>query len=195
MTIRKLAAAVILSAVLMGTAEAQVARRYAGITGGATYSSLTNYAGIDTDWRWGGTAGLFGGVTTFDYSFVEFAPSWVQMGGGPIAGVEPRIDYIELPLMLGGLVPMGNRDALFRMYAGVGINVKLSCDDSIDCDAVNSTTWTLPIGISFAKAVGTGRFIGIDARYYLGLSDSFDVGETTQRAWRFGAFFGLPVGN
>jgi hypothetical protein len=179
----------LLAGVLVGTADAQVARRYAGITGGATYSSITNYGGVDTDWRWGGTAGVFGGVTTFDYSFIEFAPSWAQMGGG-----DARIDYIEFPLLLGGAVPMGNRDALFRLYAGVGINVKLSCDAVVDCDAVSSTMWTLPLGISFAKAVGNGRFIGVDARYYLGLSDSFEVFEATQRAWRFGAFFGLPLG-
>jgi hypothetical protein len=186
---RRLVLAALLTAVVAGSSDAQVARRYGGITGGATYSSLTNYGGVDTDWRWGGTAGLFGGVTTFDYSFVEFAPSWIQQGGG-----DAGLDYIEFPLLIGGLVPIGNRDALFRMYAGVGINVKLSCAEGVDCDAVSSTAWTLPVGISFAKAVGNGRFIGIDGRYYLGLSDAFDVTDVTQRTWRFGAFFGFPLG-
>jgi hypothetical protein len=188
--ISKLALAALLAGVVAGTAEAQVARRYVGLAGGAAYSSLTNY-NVSNEWRWGATAGVFGGVTTFDYSFVELAPSWIQLGGGDFG-----VDYIEIPLMLGGMVPMGNRDALFRLYAGVGINVKLSCDEGVDCDAVNSTMWTLPIGLSFAKAVGNGRFIGIDARYNLGLSDTFDgLSEVTQRSWRFGAFFGLPVGN
>ena len=189
--ISKLAVAAVLAAVVAGVAEAQVARKYVGFAGGATYSNLTNY-NVSSDWRWGGTAGVFGGVTTFDYSYVELAPSWIQLGGGDFG-----IDYVEIPLLLGGMMPVGNRDALFRLYAGVGINVKLSCDDAVDCDAVNSTMWTLPIGLSFAKAVGSGRFIGIDARYNLGLSDSFEAlfPQTTQRSWRFGAFFGLPVGN
>jgi hypothetical protein len=181
--------ALLAGAVVVGTADAQVARRYAGISGGATYSNVTNYV-VATDWRWGGTAGVFGGVTTFDYSFVEFAPSWTQLGGG-----DSRLDYIEIPLLIGGAVPIGNRDALFRLYSGVGLNVKLSCDAATDCDAVNSTMWTLPVGLSIAKAVGTGRFIGIDARYYFGLSDTFELGEVTQKSWRFGAFFGVPLGS
>lgn len=187
--IRKLAVAAVLAAVVAGAAEAQVARRYVGFAGGATYSDFTNY-NVSTEWRWGGTAGVFGGVTTFDYSYVELAPSWSQLGGGDFG-----IDYIEIPLLLGGMMPVGNRDALFRLYAGVGINVKLSCAEAVECDLVNSTMWTLPIGLSFAKAVGNGRFIGIDARYNLGLSDSFELAQATQRSWRFGAFFGLPVGN
>jgi hypothetical protein len=183
---KRLVLALVLGGAVAGTADAQVARSYAGLSGGATYSNYTNY-NVASDWRWGGTAGAFIGTTTFDYSFIELSPAWVQEGGDDF-----RADYIDIPLLIGGLVPIGNRDAIFRLYAGIGLGVKLSCSET-DCDALNSTMWSLPVGISFAKAMGTGKFIGLDARYSIGLSDAFELSIATQKAWQFRAFFGIPI--
>jgi hypothetical protein len=171
-----------------GSAHAQVAYRYAGFTGGGTYSDLANW-NVSNEHRWGGTAGLMIGSTTFDYSFVELSPAWTQMGGGDF-----RIDYIDIPLLVGGLMPVGGRDMIFRLYGGIGFAFKLSCSEEVLCETVQGDYWSLPLGLSFMKAAGTGKFFGLDARYTIGLSDTFEVGEMTNRSWQFRAFFGLPLG-
>jgi hypothetical protein len=169
-------------------AEAQFARRYAGISGGATYSNLTNYNLANSDWRWGATAGLVVGTVTFDYSFVELAPSWTQQGGSGL-----RIDYVDIPLLIGGLVPVGDRNIVFRMYGGIALGLKISCNLDA-CDAVKGSTWSLPVGVSFARVIGSGRFVGVDGRYAIGLSDALDVLRVTSRSWQFRLLFGLPLG-
>jgi hypothetical protein len=74
--------------------------------------------------------------------------------------------------------------------------VKVSCkaDLATVCDAAKSTTWALPVGLSIAHVIGGGRFVGVDARYNIGLSDSFELSDATQRSWQFRAMFGLPMG-
>ncbi|MDH4044602.1 MAG: outer membrane beta-barrel protein [Gemmatimonadota bacterium] len=172
-----------------GPAEAQFARRYAGISGGATYSNLTNYNVANSDWRWGGTAGLVIGTVTFDYSFVELAPSWTQQGGSDL-----RIDYVDIPLLIGGLIPVGDRDNVFRMYGGIALGLKVACNLDTICDAAKGSVWSLPVGVSFAKMIGSGRFIGVDGRYAIGLSDAIDVLRVTSRSWQFRALFGFRLG-
>jgi hypothetical protein len=171
--------------------QAQFARKYAGLTGGATYSNVSNYGAISTDYRWGGTAGIMAGVVTFDYSYVELAPSWSQMGADGV-----HLDYIDIPLILGGLVPLGNRETIGRLYAGVSLALKVTCkaDVTTVCDAAKSSVWGLPVGISIARVISGGRFVGVDARYNIGLSDVFEVTDATQRSWQFRAMFGLPLG-
>jgi len=171
--------------------QAQFARQYAGLTGGANYSNLSNYGGINSDYRWGGTAGIMAGVVTFEYSYVELAPSWSQMGADGA-----HLDYIDIPLILGGLVPLGGRSTVGRLYAGVSLALKVSCkaDVTATCDAAKSSVWGLPVGISIAHVIGGGRFVGVDARYNVGLSDVFELISVTQRSWQFRAMFGLPLG-
>lgn len=170
-------------------AEAQFARRYAGISGGATYSNLTNYSAVNSDWRWGATAGLVIGTVTFDYSFVELAPSWTQQGGSDL-----RIDYVDIPLLIGGLVPVGGQSVILRMYAGIGLGLKVACNLDTGCDGVKSSVWSLPVGVSFAKVIGSGRFVGVDGRYAIGLSDALDALSATSRSWQFRLLFGFPLG-
>jgi hypothetical protein len=170
-------------------AEAQFARRYVGLSGGGTYSNLTNYSAVNSDWRWGGTAGLVIGTVTFDYSFVELAPSWTQQGGGDL-----RIDYVDIPLLIGGLVPVGGQSVILRMYAGIGLGLKVACNLDTGCDGVKSSVWSLPVGVSFAKVIGSGRFVGVDGRYAIGLSDAFDALSATSRSWQFRLLFGMPLG-
>ena len=170
-------------------AEAQFARRYAGVSGGGTYSNLTNYNVANSDWRWGATAGVVVGTVTFDYSFVELAPSWTQQGGGDL-----RIDYVDIPLLIGGLIPVGDRNVVFRMYGGVALGLKVACNLDAVCDGAKGSVWTLPVGVSFAKVIGSGRFVGVDGRYAIGLSDALDVLDVTSRSWQVRLLFGLPLG-
>jgi hypothetical protein len=173
-----------------GSTEAQFATRYAGITAGATSSDLTNYA-TSLDSRWGFTAGLTAGVVTFDYSFVELAPAWTQMGAEGI-----RLDYVDIPLLIGGLTSVADDAVLLRLYGGVALGLKVGCESTLAavCDATKGSVWALPLGASVAMAVGGGRFIGLDARYHLGLSDVFEQSDVSSRSWQFRALFAIPVG-
>lgn len=191
MPVSRMLAVAALLALVVSAAPAQVAERYVGLSGGATLSDLAN-AGVSGASRWGGTAGLVAGTVTFDYSFVELAPSWMQSGGEGL-----RLDYIDVPVLIGALVPLGGRDMIFRLYGGVGIGFKIGCKTdgatTLGCDLAKGSAWSLPVGISFAKAISGGKFLGVDARYSAPLSDAFEFG-TRVRPWQFRMFFGAPVG-
>ena len=180
----------ILAVVAVAPMQGQFARQFFSLSGGAAYSSLTNY-NVSSDWHWGGTAGASVGVLTFDYSYVELAPAWVQVGGEGI-----NLNYIDIPLLLGGLFPLGGLSTYGRAYAGVDLGVKLTCktDVALACEAAKGTVWTLPVGLSILRMVGGGRFIGVDARYSFGLSDVFDLTQAKQRSWQFRAVFGATLG-
>ncbi|MDH5197448.1 MAG: porin family protein, partial [Gemmatimonadota bacterium] len=170
---RRLFVAVMLATPL-ASAQGQVAERYVGLTGGATLSDVSG-GGVNGSSRWGGTAGLIAGTVTFDYSFVEIGPSWMQAGGEGL-----RLDYIDVPILIGALVPIGGRDMMFRLYGGVGIGFKLGCKTpgttTLACDLAKGTVWSLPVGLAFAKELSGGKFLGVDARYGAPLSDAFEVG-------------------
>lgn len=191
MPISRMLAAAALLTLVVSAAPAQVAERYVGLSGGATLSDLAT-AGVSGTSRWGGTAGLVAGTVTFDYSFVELSPSWMQSGGEGL-----RLDYIDVPVLIGALVPLGGRDMIFRLYGGVGIGFKIGCKTdgatTLGCDLAKGSAWSLPVGLSFAKAVSGGKFLGVDARYSAPLSDAFELG-TRVRPWQFRMFFGAPVG-
>lgn len=172
-------------------AHGQVAARYVGVAGGATSSDVSSPGGISSDSRWGATAGLVAGTVTFDYSFIELGPSWMQAGGGDL-----RLDYLDVPLLVGALVPIAGRDMIFRLYGGIGIGFKLGCSAegaaAIACDLAKGSAWSIPLGASFAKELANGKFIGLDARYGVPLSDAFELG-TRVRPWQFRLLFGTPI--
>ena len=183
---------VVLALAVFAPAHAQIAHKYFGLTGGATYGNITDYALVNTDWRWGGTAGILAGVVTSDHSFWEVMPSWTQMGGGDV-----RLDYVDIPVNGGVLLPLGDGNTLLRGYLGVTLSLKVSCaSDLADvCDAARGTFWALPVGLSVARVLGNGRFVGINASYSpFPLYDAFDGYKSTQRSWQFRAMYAVPLG-
>lgn len=171
--------------------SAQVATRYVGIQAGATTSDLAA-GGLSSDARWGITAGLMVGAVTFDYSFVQLEPAWTQVGGGDL-----RLDYIDVPLLIGAVLPLGDRNTIARLYGGVGIGFKIGCDagaSTFGCGSANSTVWSLPVGLSFIRAFGGSRFVGVDARYAAPLSNSIDLGFVKTRSWQFRGMIAMPLG-
>lgn len=161
-----------------------------GLAGGATLSDFQN---PDSDGRWGGTAGLMIGKATFS-TLTTLEVNWAQKGGGDL-----RIDYIELPLTFGGVGRTRSGTGRARVYSGVAVGFKLSCGGSggpAACDALNGTEWSIPIGMQIGKWSGEGqsRFIALDARYYLSLSDLADVAQTYQQTWMFRIMIGKTSG-
>lgn len=182
----------ILAVAAVAPAHAQIAHYYAGLTGGATYGKITNDVDLNTDWRWGGTAGLMAGWVTSKFHFVELAPSWTQMGGGNV-----RIDYVDIPLNSGVLLPLGDHNTLLRAYMGIVLSLKVSCtaDVAAVCDAAKGTFWAWPLGVSVVRVLGGGRFVGVDTRYApLPIYHAFEGSDAVQRSWQFRALFGLPLG-
>ena len=182
----------ILALAPVASGHGQIAHVYGGFTGGATYNNITDYEAINSDWRWGGTAGLMAGVVTSKHTFVELSPSWTQMGGG-----EARLDYVEVPLPSGVLLPIGDGNTLFRGYLGVTASFKVSCtaETATVCDAAKGTFWALPMGVSVVRVLGGGRFVGLDTRYApFPIYHVFEETRAVQRSWQFRAMFGLPLG-
>ena len=50
------------------------------------------------------------------------------------------------------------------------------------------------IGLQVGRWLGPNRFVALDARYSIGLSDAFDVSLAANRSWQFRAYVGFPLG-
>jgi len=187
-----------LAAVLLATAlvlpraaDAQVAK-YFGFVGGATLSDLSDSYGIyNTSSKWGGNAGLILGLRTTNRMVFSVEPAWTQMGAS-FAGTTGGIDYIEVPVTVGGLGEAANENIRYGGYAGITPAFKLTC--SIDqpaeaCNHVKSTAWFLPVGLRIFKRTGEDAFIGLDIRYSFPLGSSFDDADVHQRSWAFRLVF------
>ncbi len=172
-------------------------RRLIGIQGGATTSDLFG-GGLNTNSRWGGTAGLFVGFRTTRNTIVFLEGNWVQMGGktpGTLGG-DTRLDYIEIPLLFGGVYPTSNDRVRFRLYGGLAIQFKVNCNSSealLDCDRTNSPIWAAPFGFSVGRYTDSGTFFALDVRYSWGLSDAFSNSFVYNRSWQFRLIVGKAM--
>lgn len=179
-----------LSAVSASSAMAQ--RSAVGIAGGATYSKIDG--AIDSEWRWGGTAGLFAAWRPTRGSNLNLEANWTQKGGKGA-----RLDYIEVPLTIGGAYQLDNG---FRtmVYTGIALNFRIGCSTTAesppgfrDCGRAKSPEWSWPFGFFFGRESG-GKLIGVDARYSVGLSDTFEGFFSENRTWHFRLVFGKRTG-
>jgi len=167
-----------------------------GIQGGAATSDLFGGA-VNTNSRWGGTAGIVMGFRTSRNTVVGLEGNWVQMGGQGAGGVnDTRLDYIEVPLLFGGVYPTYNNGVRFRLYTGIAVQFKVNCksDDSrFDCDRTNSPIWAWPFGLMIGRYTGSGTFFALDVRYSLGLSDTFSYSIAYNRSWQFRLLLGKAM--
>ena len=164
---------------------------YAGAVGGGTWSNLSTQ-GVGTDRRWGFTAGLFGGYRT-NGGDVMLEALWSRIGSAAT-----RLDYIEIPFTLGGVLPLSRGGMGLRFYTGIDLAFKVGCKSDIEfeeglsqCDLANSTVWTWPIGASF-NVMGESGYFGIDIRYNNGLSSAFSQSALKNRYWMARLQIGVP---
>jgi hypothetical protein len=185
--IRVLALAAVTAAWVTSAAHAQTGM-VAGISGGATNGDL-NGGVTDTRSRWGGMAGAFVGFRG-GFTIAVLEANWVQKGGD-----STRIDYIEVPLLIGGRT-MTESGILLRLYTGIGLGFSIGCNSTStstlqDCDQKNSTEWAWPIGFLVGKQFGNGPTFGAaDVRYSIGLSDTFKNSQASNRSWQFRLLIG-----
>ncbi len=169
-------------------ASAQRGAVLVGVNGGGSQSELKGGA-VNTDFRWGGTAGVFAAWRSTPYNVLAIEVNWIQKGGKDAA----RVDYIEIPFIIGAVAPVSGGSVRVRPYTGIDVAFKVGCTSEavlFNCDQVNSTEWSWPIGITFGRFTPSGTFFGLDVRYMLGLSDVFATSIATNRGWVFKAFFG-----
>lgn len=168
--------------------QAAHAQKYIGLVAGATLSDMSDYyGGISTDSKWGGNAGLILGMRAANGIVLSLEPAWTQLGGR-VSGSNASIDYIEVPLTVGGATS-GGGNLRYGGYAGIAPAFNISCkieDPAGACNSLNSTAWFLPIGFRLMSNAGKGTVIGLDIRYSLPLGSSFDnLATVHQRSWAF----------
>lgn len=171
----------------------QSARGTAGVTAGATLGDLQGGV-VNTSSRWGFTGGVFGNFRTSRNTTIGLQVNYTQKGGKDLA----RLDYIEIPFLVGAVLPTDNDRINFNLYTGIGLAFKVSCsiDESVSasCDNAKSTEWAWPIGLGMGIKNANGGMIGLDVRYSIGISDAFEGSVARNRSWQFRAFYGVPVG-
>jgi len=171
------------------TARAQ--ETFGGLAGGATATRIVG-GGINTDTRWGGTAGIFVGYRNWNYGIGMVELNWIQKGGQ--AG---RIDYLEMPFLIGGSTP-SDYGFSGRVFTGLSIAIPIGCSPTstlVDCSNKHTPEISWPIGAQLGRANGPGRFLGVEVRYFVGLSDVFTtVRGFSNRGWQFRLLTTFPLG-
>lgn len=176
-------------------ASAQRAKSIVGISAGATTSDIEG-GFINTSSQWGFIGGIFGAFRTSYNSMVGLEANYVQKGGKDLADLV----YIDIPFIIGAVIPTDNDNLNFNFYTGIGIGFKVSCSVSSDsvlsdaCDRAKSTEWNWPVGLAFAIRNSSGKYFGLDGRYSIGISDAFEGSGARNRSWQFKALFGIPTG-
>jgi len=178
-------------------ASAQVRKATLGISAGATSSDIEGGLIIrNTSSRWGFIGGVHGFFRTSQNSSIALEANYVQKGGADAV----RLDYIEVPLLIGAVIPTMDDRLRFNLYTGIGFGIKVSCSaDEANplaeaCDRVKGTEWTWPFGLAFVVRQQSGKYFGVDARYAISISDAFESSAARNRSWQFKALFGVPVG-
>lgn len=171
--------------------NAQRPARFSGVAGGATLSEIAGGFSNSKE-RWGGTAGIFFGSRMSRNSLMVFEANWTQKGGG-----EYRLDYLEIPMLIGAVAT--TRDGSFaRLYTGISLGFKLKCKGPEllnGCDSTHGTEWAWPIGIQLGKGLADRKFVALDARYSLGLSDVVPTSYSVNRSWQLRLILGTPLGH
>ena len=119
------------------------------------------------------------------YSGASLEVNWVQKGSN-----EARLDYIEIPLLLGGFYP--TQKGFARLYAGMALGFRVGCSSEstvYTCDRARSPEWSIPIGLTLG--FGSNRWYGVDVRYSLALTDAFENSNVWNRSWQFRGLIGF----
>jgi hypothetical protein len=183
-TMLRFASVLLVSLILTTPVSAQgPGTKFAGLIGGATLSDISNLVGVGDD-RWGGTAGIFGGINAGPTALTLEA-NWIQKGGG-----DTKLSYIEFPLTIGAILAPEGKTYRARVYSGVSFGFNVDCN----CENAKGSEWGWPLGLQIAKVTDTGKFFGFDVKYTWPLSDAFEFGDADNRVWSFRLMFGKAVG-
>ena len=177
-----------------------------GLSAGGTYSDLSGSLVTNTDSDWGILIGGFGSYQFRTNVALQLEGNWVQKGGrgsAEDARIDVDLDYLELPLTVQLVVPLG-QEWLWQLYGGIALAFETTCDVSIDpgektsCEdsplgwSFESTEWSIPFGTSFAYRFPRS-FVEGDLRYSYGLSSVVKSPEWKNRSWQFIVRWGFEL--
>lgn len=128
------------------------------------------------------TVGFFGAVgTSFQLNeSVSVSPfiGYVQKGAEFSDGTDGSYDYIEVPILFGVSMPLGDSDREIRFNAGPQLGLQINCDeDGFDCTEYGNHEGTEfglvgNVGVAFPRGDNGSFSVGLGAD--LGMTDLFD---------------------
>jgi hypothetical protein len=168
---------------------------YVGAIAGATLSDT--YGVVDSDTRWGGTAGVIVGYRTAKWAAISLEPAWIQKGGsgGPY---DINLDYVEVPVTIGAVARSKDDRWRFSGYFGLAAAFKVGCSSNVvalDCETASGTEWSTPLGVRVFRLTGDATAVGFDLRYALPLSGAWETQILDNRTWSFRLAVIQAVGN
>lgn len=172
-------------------AQEMTSDRFSGLSAGLTRSDRIG-DGVNTESGRAGTVGLFFGGQLRNGLMVVMEANWTRK-----ADDQTRFDYIEIPLLIGVSAGLPGGGFL-RPYTGIGFGYRFGCGSDLapdPCETARRREWSWPSGIQLGWSLREGRFIAVDGRWSLGLSDAFTGSGAVNRSWQFRLLLGAPVGS
>ena len=187
----RIARGLLLLAIVLATPASALSQgsgnKFAAIVGGLVHSDLGSF--VNTGGRWGGTVGVLAGVNA-SWTSITVEGNWIQKGDE-----STRLDYIEVPVTVGGIMLLRDGKTRARLYTGLSLGFSTSCESEVlDCDQAETTELGWPLGFQFAMVRGTSNFIGVDVRYSYPLIEVYDELDAHNRPWQFRLMFGKSLG-
>lgn len=197
---RGLTAAVFFVLVSCSSAAAQ---GRVGLSLGATSSELTgDFIVVPGDAQWGFYGGAFGEKLLSSFLAVSLGVNYTQKGGEGLAGtglldaerVQLDLNYIELPLLVELLLPIGATWELMA-YSGIAAAFNVGCKASLGGGSRESckdtalgganTEWGVPVGGGLAYTLPNLEMIVFEARYTWGQTDAVKNANVRNGTWYF----------
>lgn len=170
---------------------AQVGTTHFGIKGGVNFANLEIEDVADGDHRTGFHVGGLAHIhVSRNFAIQPELVFSLQGREQTIGGTDYRtnLSYINLPVLLQYMAGTG-----FRLQTGPQLGILVNAEtkvNDVEMDVKDSYK-TPDISWAFGASYLTNAGIGFDARYNLGLSNIYDVGngEIRNRVWQIGLFY------
>ena len=177
-------------------AESVEAQFPLNIVAGPTFSNLSGDDAEDFDSKTGFFVAAGTAIPLNETFWIEPYVAYVQKGADD-AGAELSLDYIEIPVFLNATIPL-SESVVFAIGAGPQVGFNLSCDDDgFDCSDADDLN-TMDFGILTSAGLGfplsDTMSLGFGGGADFGLTDVFDSGDASNRAYYVFASLGILVG-
>ena len=182
------------------TATASAQDLTLGFSAGASASKVRSSEITSSDFRAGPVFGAHFGVRFAEEWALAFQGNWVQKGAKNANGVDVKLGYFDMPVLVSFILPAESVEIGF--FSGGSFNLSLTCDRAdtgqalgacspTGVESVKNFEFAIPFGVGVAFNLGGSQLV-FDLRYDLGLSsvlegDSFknSVFKAMTR-WQFG---------
>ena len=194
---------VVASLVVSVSASPALGQSRAGLSLGATASDLYgDFITVRGDTKWGFYAGAFGEALVGDVLALNLGVNYTQKGGRGLAGtglldserVELDLNYVELPLLVEIILPLGATWGLMA-YGGIAAAFNVGCKASIGGGSKESckdtalgaatTEWGLPVGGGLNYTLANGEAVVFEVRYTWGQNDAVANANIKNGTWYF----------